>query len=111
LVGQNYGMAMTSLPLNSVQFGSADLANSLAIENLFAERTEAQTVQVTVRMVSCMDVPSSVRVRTSFMRQNTAPSEAPSVWKVVYLEPRATAIYSELSVSRDASSYLIEIAR
>ena len=111
LVGQAYGLAMSPLPLNSVQFGSSDVANSLAIQSLFAERSAGDTVQVTARLVSCLDVPAAVRVRTSFLRASTAPAEATSSWKTVYLEPRATAVYTELSISRDAASYLVEIAR
>jgi hypothetical protein len=50
-------------------------------------------------------------VRTSFMRRDQAPSEPPSAWKTVFLDPRATAIYSELSTNPNAVSYLIEIAK
>ena len=110
LVGQAYGMAMTPLPLNSVQFGSTALARSVAVQNLYAERTPSDVVQISVRLVSCIDTPAVVRMRTTFMRTDTAPAEAPSAWKQVYLEPRATALYAELSVSRDAASYLVEIA-
>lgn len=111
LVGQTYGMAMTALPLNSVQFGSPEVAHSVAIQSLFAERSASDTVQVTARLVSCLDVPAAVRVRTSFLRASTAPAEPTSGWKTVYLEPRATALYTEFSTSRDAASYLVEIAR
>lgn len=111
LVGQPYGMAMTPLPLNSVQFGSHDVARVLAIQNLYAERVPTDLVKVSVRFVSCGDEATSVRVRTSFMRANTAPSEPASAWKTVHLEPRATAVYTENSTNRDAASYLIEIAR
>ena len=111
LVGQTYGMAMTPLPLNSVQFGSAEVARSLAVQNLYAERSPLDLVQISARLLSCSDVPFSVRVRTSFLRGSTAPAEEPSAWKVVHLEPRATALYIESSTSRDPTSYLIEIAK
>lgn len=110
LVGQSYGLAMTPMPLNSVQFGSPDLTNLLAVQAMFAERSPADTVQLTVRLVSCADRAASVRVRTSFLRANTAPSEPASAWRVVYLEPRATALYTESSTARDVASYLVEIA-
>lgn len=111
LVGKTYGMAMTALPMNSVQFGSAEVSRSLAIQSLLAERSATDTVQVTARLVSCIDVPAAVRVRTSFLRANTSPAEPVSAWKTVYMEPRATALYTEYSTSRDAASYLVEIAR
>lgn len=111
MVGQNYGLSMTPLPLNSVQYGSPATANAMAVQALFAERSPTDTVQVTARFVSCQDVPTSVRIRTSFMRASTAPAEPPSAWKTVYLEPRATALYTEISVARDVASYLVEVAQ
>lgn len=111
LVGQRYGMAMTPMPLNSVQFSGQDVARAMAVQNLYAARTPTGTVQVSARFVSCLDQPASVRVRTSFMRADTAPAEAPTPWRLVFLEPRATALYSELSVSTDATAYLIEVGR
>lgn len=111
LVGQPYGLTMTPLPLNSVQFGSTDSARSLAVQALYAERTATGTVVINARLVSCLDSASSVRLRTSFMRENTSPAEQASAWKTVWLEPRATAVYTEFSTSTDAVSYLIEIAK
>jgi hypothetical protein len=111
LVGQTYGMAMTPLPLNSVQFGTVEASQSLSVQNLYAERSSTDVVLLSVRLVSCLDTPMAIRVRTSFMRANTSPAEEPSAWKTVYLEPRATALYRENSTSRDAAAYLIEIAK
>ena len=111
LVGQPYGAAMTPMPLNSVQFGAADLAKAMAVQNLYAARTATGTVQLNVRFVSCLDVPASVLVRTSFMRTDTSPAEAPTPWKLVHLPPRATALYSELSASLDATTYLVEVGQ
>jgi hypothetical protein len=111
LVGQSYGLTMTPLPLNSVQFTSVEASQSIAVQNLYAERASTDVVQLTVRLVSCLDAPISVRVRTSFMRSNTSPAEEPSAWKTVHVEPRATALYRENSTSREAAAYLVEIAR
>ena len=110
LVGQTYGMAMSPMPLNSVQFSSVHVSRSLAVQSIYAERAPTDVVQISARFVSCSDTPMSVRVRTSFLRANTSPAEDPSAWKTVFLEPRATALYRENSISRDATSYLIEIA-
>ena len=111
LVGQAYGMAMTPLPLNSVQFGSDAASRSMAVQNLYAARTATSTVEVSARFLSCLDKPTTVLVRTSFLRENSAQAEPPSAWKAVYLEPRATAVYSEMSTSIDAAHYLIEVMR
>lgn len=110
LVGLSYGMDMTPIPLNSVQFGSRAAARSLAVQGLFAQRSASDTVQVTARFVSCVDTASAIRVRTAFLRTNNAPSEPTSAWRTVHLQPRATAIYTESSISRDVASYLIEVA-
>lgn len=110
LVGQSYGMSMTPIPINSVQFGSDVAARSMAVQAIFAQRTDTDMVQVNARLVSCLNTQSIARVRTSFLRANMAPSEAVTPWKVVILEPKATAVYTEMSTNSAAAAYLIEIA-
>lgn len=109
LVGETYGMTMTPLPLNSVQFGATDIARSVAIQSLYASRTPSGTVQVAARLLSCADSPMVVRMRTSFQQSSTAPSEPASAWHDVFLAPRTTAVYTEMSTSVDAATYLVEI--
>lgn len=111
LVGQHYGMQMSPLPLNSVQFDSSDTAQAMAVQQLYAERTPTNSVRVTARLVSCGDRPRAVRMRTTFLRQTQATAEAPTAWKTVHLTARGLAHYEELSVSPDAHFYLIEIAQ
>lgn len=111
LVGQQYGMQHSALPLNSVQFDSYSTAGLVAVQGLYATRTAADTVEVTARLVSCMDAPRAIRVRTSFLRDNQAPAEPISAWRIVHLQPRAVAQYQEFSTSRSVANYLIEIAR
>jgi hypothetical protein len=67
-------------------------------------------VEVSARFLHCGDGNASIRVRTSFLRTDTSPSEPVSAWKTVYLTPHATALYHETSVSRGVANYLIEIA-
>lgn len=111
LVGQHYGMQMSPLPLNSVQFDSSDTAQAMAVQQLYAERAPTDSVRVTARLLSCGDRPRAVRMRTTFLRQNHTTAEAPTAWKTVHLTPRGLAHYEELSVSSDAHFYLIEIAQ
>ena len=111
LVGQTYGMQMTPIPLDSVQFDSNLTSALVAVQQMFASRTTTDTVAVQVRFLSCADVPSQIRVRTSFMRADGMPVEPPSAWKTVYLTPRALGLYSETSVSREIGHYLLEVAR
>jgi hypothetical protein len=110
LVGQPYGMQHSPLPLNSVQFDSPGTASRVAVQSLYASRTATDTVQVGARLVNCSSLPGAVRMRSSFFKPDQAPAEPTSAWKVVHLQPRAISHYEELSTSRGASSYLIEIA-
>jgi len=110
LVGQQYGMQHSPLPVNSVQFNSQVTASQLAIQGLYASRTPTDTVELTMRLVSCIDAPQMVRIRTNFLRDNQAPAESVSAWREIWVPARATANYAELSTSRNAAAYLIEIA-
>lgn len=109
LVGQAYGMSMTALPLNSVQFGSHAAARMVAVQHIYAARTPADTVQLDARLLSCGDAPQALRMRVQFMRADMSPAEPPSAWRTLLLTPRTTALYSERSVARDATAYLIEV--
>ncbi len=110
LVGLQYGEQSTPIPLNSVQFTNWGAASSLSVQRLAATRTPTNTVEVDARFVSCSDQTQTVRVRTSFLDGNQAPTEAPSAWQTVYLQPHLTANYSEKSTSIAAKQYLIEIS-
>ena len=111
LVGQTYGMQMTPIPLDGVQFDSHGTAARVAVQQLWAARTPTDTVAVQARFVSCMDAPSQISVRTSFMRADGTPVEAPSAWKRLFLTPHALALYSESSVGRDVRHYVVEVAQ
>src|SRR5690349_3393090 len=66
LVGHEYGMKMSPIPLDAVQFTEQRIANSVAVQALYASRTPAETVQVTARFVNCTEEPIAIRARTSF---------------------------------------------
>ena len=110
LVGLTYGTQATPIPLNSVQFSNWNVERSVSIQQLWATRTATNTVNVMARLISCADQPFAIRVRTSFLDSNQAPAEPASAWKTVFLQPRATAVYSENSTSRDVVNYLIDVA-
>jgi hypothetical protein len=110
LVGTPYGQQHSPIPLDSVQFDSHSTAARVAVQSLYATRTPTDTVEVGARLVHCGDQAGSVRVRTSFLREDKAPAEPTSAWRTVYLQPRAIAHYQERSTSSAASRYVIEIA-
>lgn len=111
LVGHEYGPQTTPIPLNSVQFSNMDAAKILAVQNLYAARTPTNTTSVIARLISCSDSSFAVRVRTSFMDANQAPTEPASAWQTVVLQPHLTTTYAENSTSRNVANYLIEIIR
>lgn len=111
MVGHEYGMKMSPIPLDAVQFTEQRIANTVAVQALYASRTPTETVQVTARFVNCTEQPIAVRARTSFLRASQAPSEPISAWQTVYLSPKATGIYTESSIGRgDVTNYLVELA-
>lgn len=110
LVGVQYGMQISPIPINSVLWGDAKAASTVALQSLFAGRTATDTVQVTARFVNCSDESVQLRARTSFMDANQAPAEQPTIWKPVFLAPRATGIYTEMSIRTNVANYLIEIS-
>lgn len=111
LVGHEYGMKMTPIPLDAVQFTEQRIANSVAVQALYASRTPTETVEVIARFVNCTEQPIALRARTSFLRSSQAPSEPISAWQTVHLHPKATAIYTEKSIGRtEVTNYLIELA-
>lgn len=101
LVGQQYGVQATSIPLDSVQFSGWKTAKLVAVQSLHASRTETDTVQVSARFISCSDKAFSIRVRSSFMDDRQAPTEPVSAWQIVHMHPRAMTVYTEKSVSRE----------
>jgi hypothetical protein len=109
LVGQEYGVQSTPIPLNSVQFADWGTAKQLAVQHLFASRTPADTVQLTARFISCSDEPVALKVRAAFLDSNQMPTEPTSAWQTVFLPPRLTAVYAERSTAKNVSSYLVEV--
>jgi hypothetical protein len=109
LVGQSYGMEMTPIPLDAVQFTDASLWERIAVQHLSAARSATDTVKVSARLVNCTDAPQVIGMRTSFMDEAQVPSEATSAWQTVHLSPRSTATYSEMSTSTKVRHYLLEV--
>ena len=109
LVGLEYGTQATPVPLDSVQFSGWGAEKTVSVQGLYASRTPTNTVRVMARFVSCSQVPTSIRVRTSFFDASHVPTEPASAWQTVYLQPHLTATYTEHSISTGVSDYLIEI--
>lgn len=110
LVGKEYGVAMSPIPLDAVVFTDEKLTKRIGVQSVYADRTSADTVAVGARFVNCTDQQIHLGVRTSFMDGKQRPTEKPSIWKTVFVQPRATAIYNESSIGRsEVAHYLVEI--
>lgn len=106
----NVPRSMTPISLNAVQMTDKAITRKLVVEALFARRTEADTVEITARLVNCTKKPLQVEARSSFLDSNQFPTENISAWQRVFLPPLATGMYRELSVGRgDVAHYLIEL--
>jgi hypothetical protein len=110
LVGQDYGARMIPIPLDAVQYTDKSIAKRVAVQSMYAQRNDANNVSVGARFVNCSNQSVALGVRTSFMDAKQRPTEASSAWKMVYVPPKATATYDEISVDRDrVQHYLIEV--
>jgi hypothetical protein len=102
--------ALTAVTLNAVQFTDKALTRKVLVQDLFARRSETNVVEVIARLVNCTDHALQVDGRTSFMDATQLPVEPTSAWQRVFLPPRATSVYRELSTAtNDVAHFLIEI--
>lgn len=110
LVGQGYGRDMSPIPLNAVVFSDKETASHVAIHGLYAAKTDAEVVEVGVRLLNCTKANVNVAVRTSFMDAKQRPTEKPTAWKNVLIPAGTTGEYTALSVGTDnVKYYLVEV--
>ncbi|MBK8017604.1 MAG: hypothetical protein IPK20_13410 [Betaproteobacteria bacterium] len=110
LVGQGYGRESSPIPLNAVVFTGKDIAKRVAVQGLYAARTDAGPVEVGVRLINCTRDTVNVAVRTSFMDERQRPTEKPTAWKNVLVPPGSTGNYSALSIGDESVKYyLVEV--
>ena len=110
LVGREYGMQISPIPLNAVLYTDSGVARASAVQQISSHNTDTGTVEVLARFINCSDEPLNLGVRTSFLDQHQAPFEKPSAWQSVFLRARATGVYRELSISPNAPYFLIEVS-
>lgn len=108
LVSRSYG-DMSPIPLNAVQFTDHQLAKQVVVQSLRSDRTATDTLQVSARLVNCLDRALAVNARTSFLAAADAPAEPDGGWKTVVIQPRSSAVYRQASIATDVESYLVEL--
>lgn len=106
----NVPSSMTPIDLNAVQMTDRKLTHQMVVEGLWAQRTPTDALMVTARFVNCTSKPLVVQARSSFMDHDQVPTEPASMWRSVFIPPRATATYQERSIGeRQVAAYLIEL--
>jgi len=110
LVGQGYGRDSSPIPLNAVVFTGKEVAKRVAVQGLYAARTDAGPVEVGVRLINCTRDTVNVALRTSFMDERQRPTEKPTAWKNVLVPPGSIGNYSALSIGDESVKYyLVEV--
>lgn len=99
--------SFTPIPLETVQFLDKAATDTVTVQSLAARRTESDAIQVMARFANCSRRPVQIEARTSFL--GDGPPEPTSAWRRVYLEPSATGVYDEVSLSSRVNHYLVEV--
>lgn len=82
----------------------------IAIEGQGASRTGTGTLKVTVAVRNRTDFPQTLDVRTSFFDSGFGPTEKPSGWTRLHLDPNGTGHYQESSMgAANVAHYYVEV--
>ena len=102
--------ALKEIPLDAVQFIDKAITRKVLVQGLYARRSGVDTVEVIARLINCTDHPLQVEGRTAFMDAAQIPTEPTSAWQRVFLAPRATGIYREISTANQGvANFLVEL--
>lgn len=82
----------------------------IAIEAQGARRTATGTLQVIVTIRNRTDHNQVLEARTSYFDSGFAPTEKPSGWSRIFLEPNGVASYTESSMGvANVAHYYVEV--
>lgn len=85
-------------------------AGKIAIETQGARRTATGTLNVIAQVRNRTDFPQVIEARTSFFDSGFAPTENPSAWSRIHLDPNGIASYQESSLgTANVAHYYVEI--
>jgi len=85
------------------------LTNLVYVEEVRAGRRPNGAAEASVRLLNCSATPVQLEGATQFFDAGGAQAEPPSVWKRVFLTPRTSRDYTELSTGRAAGSFFVDI--
>lgn len=87
--------AMEPIPLDSARIIDRSISNKVQVQAVARGRTAAGATELYARLVNCTDYPQQVQVRAHFLDASQIPTEPPSVWRRVFLQPKSIADYRE----------------
>lgn len=106
----NVPSSMTPIDLNAVLFTDKKLSKSVIVETVQAMRVPSQDLKIFARFVNCTKNDMRVQVRTNFLNANQAPSESATPWRTLFLSPKATSGYEDISISgAKVAAFYIEL--
>jgi hypothetical protein len=85
-------------------------SGKIAVEQQGARRTATGTLKVVAMLRNRTDFPQVLEARTSFFDSGFAPTEKPSAWTRIHMEPNGVASYEESSLGAQAvAHYYVEV--
>jgi len=102
--------AMEPIPLDAARIIDRAIANKIQVQAITQRRTPTGTSTIFARLVNCTDYPQQVQVRSHFLDASQVPTEPPSVWRRVFLQPKSIGDYHETATRPAAPGhFLIEV--
>jgi hypothetical protein len=106
----NVPSSMTPIDINAVLFTDKKLSKNVVVETVQAMRVPSQDLKIFARFVNCSKNNLTVQVRTNFLNANQGPAEPATPWRTLFLSPKATSGYEDISISgAKVSAFLIEL--
>lgn len=102
--------AMEPIPLDAARIIDRAIANKIQVQAIARRRTAIGTSEIFARLVNCTDYPQQVQVRSHFLDASQIPTEPPSGWRRVFLQPKSIGDYHETATRPAAPGhFLVEI--
>ncbi|MBZ2208797.1 hypothetical protein [Massilia soli] len=85
-------------------------SGKIAVEQQGARRNPTGTLKVIAMLRNRTDFPQVLEARTSYFDNGFAPTEKPSSWTRIHMDPNGVASYEESSMAAQAvAHYLVEV--
>lgn len=85
------------------------VTNLVHVDDVRAGRRPNGAVEVAARITNCTGAPLQVEGATQFFDAGGSSAEPPTVWKRVFIPPRTSRDYQELSTGSRPATFVIEL--